>query len=111
MNTTLLSNGEIKKALFDSYEEAQDYDDKGELFPEKHVARKQDLRTKSILADEVRVLRDKNPYKNIMNSSLMEARPSTWDKLPPSIQERFLFNSEGFDAALEAVLRLLEAKE
>jgi hypothetical protein len=97
MNTTLLSNGEIKKALFDSYEEAQDYDDKGELFPEKHVARKQDLHTKSLLADEVR----KIDCKELAG---LEIKRQIEFGYEPSYEDMVI-------AGLQAVLKLIEAKK
>jgi hypothetical protein len=86
---TVLSTEAIKKALFDSYEEAQDYDEKGELFPEKHVARKQDTFTKSEYAKAVREMIKNNPYKYLNYETTKNA----------------------YTEALQAVLKLIEGKE
>jgi hypothetical protein len=83
---TVLSDEAIKKALFDAYEEAQDYDEKGEPFMEKNVARKQDVHTRIELAKAVREMINTNP--------MLKFRPEVIAS----------------NKALQAVLKVMEGK-
>ena len=85
MNTLLNEQG-LLKALIDGKTDKYESEDMDNA---EDVAIAQDLRTKSILADEVRKMIDKNPIKQ-------------WEDVDPR---------KTYNKALQAVLKLIEAKE
>jgi hypothetical protein len=91
MNTLLNEQG-LLKALIDGKTDKYESEDMDNA---EDVAIAQDLHTKSILADEVRVLIDKRiPYKKYL--------PFSADHTP---------EWDIYEAALQAVLKVIENKE
>jgi len=86
----VLSPAMVKKAL--TYKD----DLHQEICPQciEHLIKAQDLHTKSLIADEVRKI--ENPYTQFYLKNKSKA---------------YLDMRTGFDSALQAVLKLLEAKE